>query len=61
MEGTTPASVTNGDGSEVMVAEEEKGKGFLRREGKREKSRMRLGKVTGKGRGERPDRECSIM
>lgn len=59
--GPTPATTTNGDAPEAFAAEDERGKGFLRREGKREKSRMRLGKVTGKGKGERPDRECSIM
>jgi Ubiquitin carboxyl-terminal hydrolase len=58
---TVVASTTNDEGAEASVAEDEKGKGFLRREVKREKSKMRLGKAAGKGKGEKPDRECSVM
>jgi Ubiquitin carboxyl-terminal hydrolase len=56
--------VMTGAGLEAPAAEDEKGKGFLRREGKREKSKSRLSKfsnVPGKGKGDKPDRECSVM
>ena len=60
----TEADVMTTNGLEASAPENEKGKGFLRREGKREKSKGRLSKVSnmsGKGKGEKPDRECSVM
>lgn len=61
---TAEVDAVTEDGVEVPVAEDEKVRGFLRREGKREKSKSRLSKVSnlsGKARGEKPDRECSVM
>lgn len=53
-----------GNGLEVPAATDEKGKGFLRRERKRDKSKSRSNKASntsGKSKGEKPDRECSVM
>lgn len=53
-----------GNGLEVPAASDEKVKGFLRRERRREKSKSRLNKApntSGKGKGEKPDRECCVM
>jgi Ubiquitin carboxyl-terminal hydrolase len=58
------ANGTNEDRLDASAADDEKGKGFLRREGKREKSKSRLSKVpimSGKAKGEKPDRECCVM
>jgi Ubiquitin carboxyl-terminal hydrolase len=49
---------------EITTAGDDKGKGVLRKEGKREKSKNRLSKrsnMAGRNRGEKPDRECSVM
>lgn len=66
-----PVLENNAEGDEMngvvlgaSTVEENQGRSFRRREGKREKSKSRLGKVSsmsGKGKGEKPDRECSIM
>lgn len=63
-ENTSDADVMTADGVQASTAEDEKGKGFLRREGKRAKSKSRSSKVpniSGKGKSEKPDRECSVM
>lgn len=52
------------ESAEPLAAEDGRGKGFRRREGKREKSKGRLSRVSaksGKVKGEKPDRECSVM
>lgn len=64
LENTAEGDETNGVVLEASAAEDEKGRGFLRREGRREKSKSRLGRVSGisgKGKGEKPDRECTVM
>ncbi len=61
---STAPDMTTGDGQDTSTAGDEKGKGLLRKEGKREKSKSRLSKVSnisGKGKGGKPDRECSVM
>lgn len=59
------AGITGADGPEAPIAEDEKGKYLSQKECKREKSKGRLSRMSnmgsGKGRGEKPERECSVM
>lgn len=61
---SSEAEQTTGDSQTAPAVDEEKGRGFRRKEGRREKSKSRLGKFSnssGKIKGEKPDRECSVM
>jgi hypothetical protein len=64
---TAEAEALGGDANPEVVANDEdlKGKGFLRRERKQEKSKSRLSRIantsSAKGKGEKPDRECVVM
>jgi len=63
---TGEADGSSGDGNlEAPATDEDRGKGFLRRDRKQEKSKSRLSKIaanaSARTKAEKPDRECAVM
>jgi Ubiquitin carboxyl-terminal hydrolase len=63
---TVEAEGSSGDGSlEASATDDDRGKGFLRRDRKQEKSKSRLSKIaanaSARAKAEKPDRECAVM